>query len=118
LNDRGGFVNQAFDAVIVHAYVSGNVANNFAFAWLIAGGDTYISGYYYNSTENPSSTVVYDNESSGTVEIEGKTDEELKQIDTFDGWDISEEGSGEDTLWFIKEWEKYPYFNPDFVPYR
>jgi len=111
----GGFICSSSNAVIQNAYVSGDVANNFAFAFQITG-DNDISGCYWNVTENPSATAVYDNSSSGTVEIEGKTDGEFKQIATFVGWDISEEDSGENTIWLIKEGEKYPYFNPDYVP--
>lgn len=114
--EGGGLAWSVTNSNIQHAYVSGNVANNYGFAFQITGSNTDISGCYWNATENPSSTAVYDNSSGGTVEIESKTDEELKQIATFDGWSISEEGAGEDTLWFIKEGEKYPYFNPDYVP--
>ncbi len=113
-----GFVQRATNAVIQNAYVSGNIANNFAFAYQITGSGTDISGCYWNATENPSASAFDDNSSGVAVEIEAKTGEELKQIATFEHWNISEEGSGENTIWFIKEGEKYPYFNPDYVPVR
>lgn len=113
-----GFVELAINAVIQNAYVSGNVANNVGFAFQITGSETDISGCYWNSTATPSSSAVYDNSSGVAVGIEAKTDAELKQIATFEHWNISEEGAGENTLWLIKEGEKYPYFNPDYVPSR
>ncbi|MCR4429641.1 MAG: S-layer homology domain-containing protein [Tepidanaerobacteraceae bacterium] len=111
-----GFIYEASNVVIQNAYVSGDVANNLGFAFEVVDG-TEISGCYYNTTENPSTSAVF-NIVGATVDIEGKTEAELKQIGTFDGWSISEEGSGENTLWYIKEGEKYPFFNPDYVPSR
>jgi hypothetical protein len=76
-------------------------------------GDPNIINAFYNITGNE--TLVPIGYKVNTS-LKAKTTEELKQIATFTGWDISEAGSGQNTVWLIEEGVTYPYLNDSYIP--
>jgi hypothetical protein len=72
-----------------------------------------ITNSFYNQTGNEALVPIgYKVNTS----LKAKTTDELKQIATFTGWDISEVGSGQNTVWLIEEGVTYPYLNHSYIP--
>ena len=76
-------------------------------------GNPNIINAFYNITGNETLVPI-----GGSVNdsLKAKTTDELKQIATFTGWDISEAGSGQNTIWLIEEGITYPYLNDSYMP--
>jgi hypothetical protein len=70
-------------------------------------------GIYYNKTLNPT-IPVGGNSNVNDKYVEGKSQEDLMKISTFVGYDISLEGTDENTVWKIKEGESLPYLNKSY----
>jgi len=90
----GGLVGGSYDAAIINCYATGQVSGAYRVGGLVA---------------NNSSMVIYsywDVETSGLAESaagEGKTTEQLHNIDTFSNW------AAEPAVWTIDEGSDYPH---------
>lgn len=114
----GGFIGMLTDknTIVKNSYCSGKVISDKSPSGAFIGmgvENLNLTNCYYNITKNVDLAPI------GSIEnhkhITGQTEEELKTINTFKGWDISEKGSGQSTVWLIEEGVTYPYLNKCYV---
>ncbi len=107
----GGFAGDiGGNTTVYNVYATGRLTGNITeLSGGIAGKivkEVSVLKSFWNQSANPGISGIGTN--SGIADIQGKTEEELKKIDTFGGWDISHVSEGRDTIWLIEE-GKYPY---------
>ncbi|QZY55772.1 S-layer homology domain-containing protein [Crassaminicella profunda] len=108
-----GFSFSIQDSTLTNIYTCSKVlGNNNIFAYMTQN-ENMITNSYWNKSINPTGKVIFRNGSTGTTELEGKTDLELKEKATFINWDISDKSEGVETIWFIEEGKSYPYLRKE-----
>lgn len=105
----GGFSSYVEFSKIQNVYSCCEQCSNNNFIHRVAN-DTTVSKCYYDSDKGIKNDYSIKGDSNVTIDVKGKTTEEMKKKETYEGWDF-------DTVWDIKEGEGYPYLRSSLPLY-